>query len=510
MTTLLKRLVLIISILSLAPAWAENEPRLPVQVVTVLGNTLLPEASLDQVTRSYEGRQLSVPELQELTKKLEQLYKDEGYLLVQVILPTQIPKEGLLVVQVVEPEISEVTVEGNERYSDAFLTGRFRAAVPEGGVYRAQDLERGMLLLNELPDVQVKALMRPGAEPASTDVVLQVEEDKPYHFTLDYNNFGTRLTGEHRMGLTGEFSNIMTGGDQLRVGGMLATPASGTAFIQGSYSFPVGNCGTRLGLGYANGNYTVGRELQVLDIRGDADIFNLTLSHPLDRSLTHSSDISLSLSHNDIRNQAVSRTLSEDQYTAARLDYTSQWRDQGGRTVFHAGVSKGLGGTRAGDPRASRIGAGADFTKFRVDAARVQQFDEAFMGVLRAGAQFTGETLFSAEQIAMGGPDTVRGYSQAEVLGDTGYLVSAELRWSPLKDDRDLFQTVLFVDHGGISQDTPAPGIPGSVSLTGAGFGFRVNYEQTRVRLDLGFPLSPERNARGLSPVLYGQVLTRF
>lgn len=501
---------ILLLLLSCSPSWAQNEQKLPVQTITVLGNSLLPESSLNSVTRGYEGSRLSIAELKELTEKLEQLYKDEGYLLVQVLLPTQIPKEGLLVVQVIEPEISEVMVEGNERYSEEFLAARFRDAVPEGGVYRSQDLERGMLLLNELPDVKVKALMRPGEEPASTEVVLQVEEDKPYHFTLDYNNFGTRLTGEHRLGITGEFSNMMTGGDRFTVGGILATPASGTAFLQGNYSFPVGTGGTRLGLGYANGNYTVGRELQVLDIRGDADIFTVSLAHPLDRSLTHSSDISLGLSHNDIRNQAVSRTLSEDKYTAARLDYTSQWRDPDGRTIFHAGVAKGLGGTRAGDPRASRRGAGGDFTKFRIDGARIQQFDEAFMGVLRGGAQFTGETLFSAEQIAMGGPDTVRGFSQAEVLGDTGYMVSAELRWSPLKDDRDLFQTVLFVDHGGVTQDRPAPGLPGSTQLTGAGIGFRVNYEQTRVRLDLGFPISPSQNRRRLSPVLYGQVVTRF
>lgn len=502
-------IIILFLLLSATLGWAE-EARLPVQTVTVLGNTLLPESELTRVTSPYEGRQLTVGELKKLTSELEQLYKDEGYILVQVLLPTQVPKEGLLVVQVVEPEISALTVEGNSRYSEEFLARRFRGAVPEGEVYRSQNLERAMLLLNELPDVSVKALMRPGEEPASTEVVLQVEEEKPYHFTLDYNNFGTRLTGEHRMGLTADFSSVVTGGDSLVLGGLIATPASGTAFLQGSYSFPVGDQGTRLGLGYANGNYTVGRELQILDIRGDADIFTLSLSHPLARSLSHSSDVSLSLSYNDIRNQAVGRPLSEDNYTAARLDYTSQWSDPDGRTVLHGGVSQGLGGIRAGDPRASRLGAGADFTKFRIDAARVQQFDEAFMGILRAGAQLSGETLFSAEQLAMGGPDTVRGFTQAEVLGDKGYLVSAELRWSPLPEDRDLFQTVLFMDHGGVTQDRPAPGLPGSTHLTGAGFGFRVNYEQTRVRLDLGFPLTPRRNQRNLSPVLYGQVVTRF
>ena len=69
---------------------------------------------------------------------------------------------------------------------------------------------------------------------------------------------------------------------------------------------------------------------------------------------------------------------------------------------------------------------------------------------------------------------------------------------------------VFFVDHGGVTRNRPQPGETGSDKLTGAGFGFRVNYEQTRVRLDFGFPISPSSNNRGNLPVIYGQVQTRF
>lgn len=484
-------------------------PKLKIRTISVLGNTLLPEATINSIIAPYQERDLGIGDMKAVAKALEQKYREQGYLLVQVILPSQKPTGGLLLLQVVEPNLDDITVEGTDRYSAEFLEARFRENL-DNQTYKSQDVERSLLLLNDLPDLKVKALLRPGEEEGTTSLVLTAEEDKPYHFTLDYNNFGTRLTGEHRFSLTSDFSNVFTQGDQLTVGGMIATPASSTTFYQGGYSFPVGTAGTRLALGYATGNYSVGQELEALNITGESEIATLTLTHPITRSFGHSSDLSFSLSYNDILNSVQGLTLSNDEYMAARLDYTSQWQSAKGKTVLHAGVSHGLGGTRAGDPRASRAGAGSEFTKFNFDAARLQRLNESLALFLRGSAQFSGDNLFAIEQMQAGGPNTVRGYNPAETLGDQGYNLSAELQWSPLADDPELFKTVFFVDHGNTTQKNPPPGISGSQQLTGAGIGFRVQHKQTRVRLDLGFPLSPARNQLNRSPVIYGQVTTRF
>jgi hemolysin activation/secretion protein len=265
-----------------------------------------------------------------------------------------------------------------------------------------------------------------------------------------------------------------------------------------------------LGVLYANGAYTAGREVAVLDIRGDANIFGLTVSHPLARSLSYSADLDFRLSHNDLENEILGLPLSRDKYTAAALGYRGEWRDSSGRFLGAATLTKGLGGTESGDPLASRLGAGGDFTKYNFDIARIQEFNSQWLAVLRGSAQFSADPLFSAEQFALGGPDTVRGFSQAEALGDQAYNATLEVRYSPLTDNPDLFQTVFFLDHGAVTKKLPLPGEDGSEKLTGAGLGFRVNFDQTRVRLDLGFPISPSSNIRGTSPVIYGQVQTRF
>lgn len=487
----------------------ELQTNLPVDIIQVTGNHLLTNAEIEEVTKKYQGRRMNMGEMEELTHQIEELYRKHGYFLVNAIVPTQESVRGVLQVHVLEGKIQNVTVEGNSRYPTDFLSERFRNAVPTEGA-KTKDFQRALFLLNELPDLKVKAVLSAGTEEGGTQVVLKAEEDRPIHFNLGYNNFGARLTGEHRFSFGTDFSSVFAPGDQFVVRSLLSTPADHTLFLQGAYSIPVSKSGTRVGLQYANGAYTAGQEVAILDIRGTANIFALTASQPLARNLKHSSDLDFRLSYNDLDNRILSQRLSRDKYTSASLGYSSQWRDAHGRFLTRASVTKGLGGTRSGDPQASRLGAGAGFTRFNLDFARVQEFNSQLIAVARASTQFTGDSLFTAEQFALGGPDTVRGFSQAEALGDQAYNTTLELRWSPIKDNTDLFQTVFFVDHGGITRNRPQPGEKGSQQLTGAGLGFRFNFDQTRIRLDLGFPVSPATNNRGTSPVLYGQIQTRF
>jgi hemolysin activation/secretion protein len=480
----------------------------PVQFIEVDGSTLLPQADLDAVLARYQGRRLSLADMDLLTKEIESLYRERGYFLVNALVPTQDSSRGVLTINVVEGKIGEVMVEGNQRYPSEFLLARFQNAVPAQGA-KTEDFQRALFLLNELPDLDMTAVLTAGEQEGTTAVTLTAQEDKNFHITAGYNNFGARLTGQHRFALGAEASSVFTPGDQLLAGGLLSTPSDGTLFAQASYSFPVSPAGTRLGVLYANGAYTAGREVAVLDIRGDAAIFGLTVSHPLTRTLTYSSDLDFRLSYNDLENRILGLPLSRDKYTSASLGYRGERRDSGGRFLGALHMTQGLGGTDAGDPLASRQGAGGDFTKFNIDLARVQELNSQWLAVLRASVQVSPDPLFSAEQFALGGPDTVRGFSQALLLGDQAYNTTLELRWSPLAEDPDLFQTVFFVDHGGVTNKRPLPGEDGSQQLTGAGLGFRLNFDQTRVRLDLGFPLSPT-DLGGDSPAVYGQIETRF
>ena len=176
------------------------------------------------------------------------------------------------------------------------------------------------------------------------------------------------------------------------------------------------------------------------------------------------------------------------------------------------GPGEGLGGTASSDPLVSRNGASGGFGKLNLELGRVQNLQPGLYGVLRGSAQFATQPLYLAEQFAVGGPDTVRGFAQAELLGDEGYVVSAELRWSPIEDEPDRFQMAFFVDHGGVSLKRAGPGdLPRGSKLTGAGLGFRLGLgAASTARVDIGFPISPASNSINASPAVYCGVQTRF
>lgn len=485
-----------------------------VERFVVQGNTLLPEEEVASLLRLYQGKRLTLAQMKEAAADLTSLYQRKGYYLVRAIIPQQSFDTSEVEMLVVEGKIGEIRVEGAEYYDADFIRRRFEVAVPDGN-FKSEAFTRSLMLLNELPDLQVKAVLAPGKVPGTADVVLQVQDQLPVHAGLDYNNYGTVQTGQHRMGLDFDAGNLVTQGDQFALRGVLGFPSRNNTFFQAQYTTPLDLDGTTLTASYANGAFAVSQGLgAILDVRGGADIFTLAFAHPLSRELDFSSNLGLAVSHKTVRNDFFGGALpfSRDQYTMARLSYMGDWRGPTGRTLLQASWAQGLGGTGANDPLASRAGVSGTFSRFNLDAARIQRLDDNLYGVLRGSAQWSTTSLYIGEQFALGGPDTVRGYPQAELLGDNAYLVGAELRWSPFEDAPDAFQVVTFVDHGGVSLRRRLPGdLLGGSSLTGAGLGFRwALWENANLRVDLGFPLTSRPDRSAGQPAIYTGLQTRF
>jgi hemolysin activation/secretion protein len=115
------------------------------------------------------------------------------------------------------------------------------------------------------------------------------------------------------------------------------------------------------------------------------------------------------------------------------------------------------------------------------------------------------------EQYAIGGPDTVRGFPQSEVFGDSGCRVSAELKATLFEWRKNLLQGVAFVDHGAAALKDPPTGHDARESLSGGGIGLRLSLGQWGLaRFDLGFPMDPSENSEDKSPILYSQVSLHF
>jgi hemolysin activation/secretion protein len=120
-------------------------------------------------------------------------------------------------------------------------------------------------------------------------------------------------------------------------------------------------------------------------------------------------------------------------------------------------------------------------------------------GALSAFVSFSGQkaskNLHASERLVLGGPQGVRAYPPGEGLGDTGYLLTGELRYSisasPLPG---IIKLVGFIDTGEVKvNERPFEPVPNRRRLSGGGVG--VNWDKPNdfsMRLSVAHRLGSE------------------
>ncbi len=487
-----------------------------VHKIQLKGNRALPTSEFEDLLAPWEGRVVTFDQIRRLSEEIVGRYREHDYLTVSTYLPEQDLTSGTLTIRVVEAQIGTVSVEGNRFYSDDYLRWMFEPALGEGGdtdLPRNSAVQRQLLLMNDQRDLNVRSVLREGSKEGEVDVVLQVSDSRPLHFGIDYNNLGSRTTGEHRLGATFQWGNLSGRGDTLSLryvnSGLLNADTDGVNLFMVGYQTPLNNVGTTFDLSYANSAFQVGQEFQVLDIRGRADVIRALVRHQLIRSVDANLVLEGGFIYQDIENRILGQALSEDRLREAIFGLSGDWGEGQARNYgsfrLTQDLGSALGGMSPGDPLSSR-GAGGGFTKMNFDLSRVQGLSSSAYLVLRGTQQTAFAPLPYAEQYGLGGIGSVRGYSQSAYLGDSGYSLSAELRFAPLAEHRELFEIGGFIDHGGAYVKNPLPGELPNAHLTGAGVTMQFRLpEQTFIRADIGWPIGRRELGRNASrgPVPY-------
>lgn len=493
-----------------------KDPVFVVTQIVVEGSTVINPVDLGDLLEPFEYSQIKLSELRTLARRIQGMYRHRGYFAARVFIPKQaIRKDGKLRLVVSEGKVGQLVVEGNKHYSTEFIE-RFFGPAMRSGLLREPSMQRALLALNEFADLRVSAVLRPSKVPGTADIVLTAADASPLHVLVDYNNFGNTSVGRNRAGLGVVAGNTVLEGDEIFAKAAFPFPSDSDPFYQLSYTAPVGDLGSRLGLSFSGARTRISGPLSVLDIRGQADVYGLNYTQPLEKSLARTSSFSFGLNAKTIKNFFLGTLLvSQDDLRTATLGYGLQRAVPNGRAAENYVVTQGLGtfanGRKNGDRLSSRLFAGNAFTKLNADLFRLRQFNPKDQVLLRGSAQVSADALVTAELFAIGGPDSVRGFIPSEFLGDDGISGSAEYRRLLINDPRLRLQAIAFFDAGHATIHKPSLGEIGHRTLIGAGTGLRASVgDDTSLRLDAGFPLSPEKNAENDSWVLYSQVATRF
>lgn len=424
-----------------APARREGEVTVWVKAFRLSGSfKAFTEAELLAVLKPYVGRTLTVNQLQDAAQSLTTFYREHGYFLARAYLVKQDVTEGTITLEVREGALDTpngVRVQGWDlRMAPAQLQALVQQALAAEPALRLQQLERGVLLINDLPGMAASADLEAGKAPGTTRVVIEAKEGPLASGSLMLDNYGNRYVGSQRLtgGLT--LNDLRGLGEQFNLG--LASAVNGT-YHYGSlgYSLPVGYNGLRVGATLSDLHFGIGQELSSQNSKGTARSYGLNARYPLQRTRAQSVYASASYEARALYNETSGTATSDKRLNLVNLGLSLERSDAlwGGGTTLASGTltagSADLGldaANLAQDQSASGPRTQGHYTKLGWSLTRLQQASGATTVNLLMAGQFAGKNLDSSEKFQVGGPTGVRAYPTGEAIGDQGLRATLETR----------------------------------------------------------------------------------
>ena len=418
-----------------APPGAESVTFTPVDI-QVEGNTVYPQSELDALVRPLIGRKIPASEVFKLAETIQRKYRDDGYFLATVTVPPQRVADGRVRLVVTEGYISSVGVEGDvgpvsQKAKDFLdnLVGKKPVNI--------SDLERYLLLTEDLPGIKVKAVMRPGREPGSSELIAQLTREW-WDLFNQTDNRGSSFTGPVQSLFTGGINSFTSIGERIELS-YFTTLDRENNFLQGAYRGHIGSEGFRFRLYGGYGRLRPGPPISETGYFGQVTIAGLQLYHPLIRSRRLNVSLNGSFDYyRSIVDVTGGIRLSEVDLRSVRAGIDASYRDPfNGVTYGTVRVSKGisvLGASRAGDQLLPRQGSDPNYFKISGEISRLQGLyaDEDFtLNLFVTGAgQFSNDVLPPSEKFFLGGDRFGRGYYAGQVTGDRAIAASIELQLS--------------------------------------------------------------------------------
>jgi hemolysin activation/secretion protein len=161
--------------------------------------------------------------------------------------------------------------------------------------------------------------------------------------------------------------------------------------------------------------------------------------------------------------------------------------------VSISGAPRGLFGNNDSEFEGRRALARASYSVLRFDSFLDYRFAERWGAYGKITGQWTNDPLIANEQFSIGGVPTVRGYLEAELLGDRGISGQFELRFHPWgRGTASLeqgFYALAFADYGEVRIIDPLGPQVASQTIASIGLGARLEWRRLRFLASVGHAL---------------------
>ena len=474
---------------------AAAQPRFDIFEYEITGNTVLPVAVVEAAVTPFLGPGRSVADAEQARLALEKAYQAAGYLSVLVDIPEQRVDEGVVRLNVTEGRVERLAVTG-ARYFDQGVIRRGLPALAPGSVPNFNELQQQLATLSR-DERQLQPVLRPGRTPGTVEAEIQVKDRLPLSASVELNNNHAADTDPLRLQAALRYDNLFQREHSLQLMWITAPrEPKQSRVLSANYSAPLG--GDWSLLAYGLWSDSVVEPLGVATVVGKGTTLGLRAIRQFSAAEgSHTVAFGADLKHLRERLTAGDDSLSTPlRYLPFQLAYTGTWSGVRQYTALNSQfvfAQRGLLGRNVECPgtlgeddqfACKREGGDGSFATWRAEL-RHSAPAPLLPGTLslRLAGQLASQPLVSAEQYAIGGADTVRGYYEAEGSGDRGVLGSVELRssnlWPANSDSAPSFglaelALLVFADVARVWIDQPSVGQAGRISLWSGGMGLRL------------------------------------
>jgi hemolysin activation/secretion protein len=448
-----------------------------VNALTITGARLYTDTDLLAVAGFVPGSTLTLGELRGLARKITEHYRNNGYFVAQAYLPAQDVRNGNITIAVIEGEYGKVQVRNQTHLSDDLIASQLEGINP-GDTVAIAPLENRLLLLSDIPGVNVSSTLTPGASVGASDLIVDVLPGQRVTGSIDADNGGNRYTGEYRLGATVNLNNLAGRGDvaSLRV----LTSGSGLNYMRGSYQMMFGKA--TAGVAYSWLGYELGKEFASLDAHGSARVASIYGSYPLIRSRNTNLYGLLGFDHKTFEDRVDAfNSVTDKKVQVLMATLRGDLRDSLGGGGFNSyGVTAYAGNVDIDTASVRNFDAltaksNGHYTKLGFSAMRVQRVTNTVSLYAGIRGQLAQDNLDVSEKMELGGMNGVRAYPTGEAYADQGYLATVEARWLlPRVSEQMLgqMQLVGFIDTGRVTTNrNPWTTGDNHRTLSGAGVG---------------------------------------
>lgn len=465
--------------------------------VKISGNTVINDKKLKAYFSFESGKIINLKEVNNRIAKLEEEYRQEGYILARVT-DVKMDPDGTLNIVINEGIVEDFKVKGNVKTKDYVITREMK--LKKGQPFNTKAARRSMQRIYNLgyfEDVNVK--LNPGKEPNAVEVEISVVE-------MNTGTFGIGAGYSDADGFIGMISigdkNFRGTGDKINIRWEFG--GEDNKNYDFSYTKPwIDDKETSATLNL----YDTTSEYADYDI--DANEIarydkkrrgqELTFSRRTDNEYV-SNYVTLKNRDDIYKGPADGYENSNQYYEDGYTNKPWEPNSPEARRAENFGVTRSITFGRVFDSRdniydpheGKRIGysieqAGFggdfDFTKFTADYRYYYRAGGESVWALNLGAGYAEGDMPLSQRFAMGGSDTLRGYEDNQFRGNSMLKATLEYRFPIVKK----VQGVLFTDNGYAWDHRFQDKFDLGLIKNSFGVGLRINSPLGPVKLDYGY-----------------------